>query len=271
MDNYLYNKVQGHENLPVPIAMLHSFKRMRHFMPFSAVVDALKDSTFLEVIENEHDETCVKRRFPISEEFKDKPKHEIEKVYESQAMARSVYVKGFGQEEPSTQFDIEAFFAEHGPTNSVRLRRTPEKYFKGSVFVEFDSEETQKVFLKLEPEPKWKGKHLHIKSKKQYCDEKVEDIKAGRIKPNQGEYHQKSNRDGRNGHKEDRDWRVRRDQDRRQGFKDGNRRGRGGGKGFGSKGGKGRDGYGRDACGKDRNEERKKLDADQYAFYPLEC
>ena len=269
MDNYLYNKVQGHDNLPVPIAMLHSFKRMRHFQPYSAVVDALKQSTFLEVLNDEHDELCVKRKIPLAEEFKDKPKHEIEKVFESQAMVRSVYIKGFGQEEPSTQFDIEAFFAKFGATKSVRLRRTSEKFFKGSVFVEFDSEDTAQSFLKLEPEPKWKGKHLLIKSKKQYCDDKVEDIKAGRIKPHGGEHQQKgthegsrSKKDDRGGNrnnKDDRDWRTRRDEDRRNGFKDKGHQRSDGGKSTSSKVSKGGDEHAPD-------HEKKKQDVEQYVF-----
>lgn len=81
---------------------------------------------------------------------------------------RSVYVKGFGDEEPSSQFDIEAFFARFGSTNSVRLRRTPEKLFKGSVFVEFQDEETAQKFLEMDPKPLWQDKHvLEIKSKKE--------------------------------------------------------------------------------------------------------
>ncbi|SLM38530.1 lupus la protein [Lasallia pustulata] len=99
-------------------------------------------------------------------------------------MPRSVYVKGFGEEVPSTQFDIEAFFAPYGPTNAIRLRRNNEKLFKGSVFVEFETDDLQKAFLELETKPKWDGKELQIMSKKQYCDQKVEDIKAGKIKSN---------------------------------------------------------------------------------------
>lgn len=170
---------------------------------------------------------------------------------EDEAMKRTVYVKGFGEEVPSTQFDVEAFFAEFGPTNSVRLRRQWDKNFKGSVFVEFDSEETQKKFLTLDPQPKWKGQDLLIKSKKQYCDDKVEDIKQGRIKPhNQGE------RRGQG--RDDRDWKTRRDEDQRNGHRRG-----GGGKGFGShKGGRGRGGnYGNR---RDRNDERKQDRDDRY-------
>ncbi|KAL8859285.1 MAG: hypothetical protein Q9178_004223 [Gyalolechia marmorata] len=238
-DKYLFSQVQGHDNSPVPISTIHSFKRMRHFQPYSAVVEALKDSATLNVVGDD----LIQRKNPLPEGLKDKPMEEVQKVIEDETMKRSVYVKGFGEEEPSTQFDVEAFFAQFGPTNSVRLRRTFTKLFKGSVFVEFDSEETQKKFLSLDPQPKWKGQDLMIKSKKQYCDDKVDEIKAGRGKG----YSPGEKRNNRAG---DRDWKTRRDEDQRSG----NKRG-GGGKGFGSqRGGRGRGG--RHGNRRDRDDDR---------------
>ncbi|KAL1955552.1 hypothetical protein VTO42DRAFT_8431 [Malbranchea cinnamomea] len=182
VDKFLLSKVGGSENRPVPLTLIHSFKRMRRFQPLSAIVAALKESKTLELTDND---TCVRRKEPLSKEFDATSDPNVVKVFEDKAMSRSIYAKGFGKEEPSTQFDIEAFFTPYGPLNAVRLRRTPEKIFKGSVFVEFDSEETQKKFLALDPKPKWKGEtELIIKSKKEYCEEKVKEIEAGRIKPN---------------------------------------------------------------------------------------
>ncbi|KAK2748083.1 hypothetical protein FQN55_004634 [Onygenales sp. PD_40] len=193
MDKFLLSKVGGSENRPVELSILHSFKRMRRFQPFSAVVEALKYSELLELT---NDNTCVKRKVPLPETVKEAPDASAVKIFEDKAMHRSIYAKGFGPEEPSTQFDIEAFFTPYGPTNAIRLRRTHDKIFKGSVFVEFDSEETQKAFLALDPKPKWKGTtELLIKSKKDYCDEKVKEIEAGRLKPNE------RNSRGRGGHR----------------------------------------------------------------------
>ncbi|KAK3176526.1 hypothetical protein OEA41_007849 [Lepraria neglecta] len=273
-DKFLFTKVEGHKNLPVPISVIHSFKRMRHFQPLSAIVDALKESTTLDVVE---DDTCIQRKEPLPEGLEGKPMVEIEKVYEDKSMARSVYAKGFGEEQPSTQFDIEAFFAQYGPTNSVRLRRTHDQTFKGSVFVEFDSEDTQKAFLALDPKPKWKENELQVKSKKQYCDDKVDDIAAGRVRPNEDD----RSRQNKNGHgsykrrrdspdydkgrqndeRDDRDWRVRRDEDHKSGFKDRNDgKHRDSGRGRGRGGGRGGRGGDRNRS-RDRNRDRTARDA----------
>ena len=203
---------------------------MRHFQPFEAIVEAMKESTFLELCE---DDTCVRRRDPLPSALNQGPDPDAIEIFEDKAMPRSVYVKGFGEEKPSTQFDIEHFFAEYGTTNAVRLRRSDDKTFKSSVFVEFDTEETAEKFLKLDPKPKFQEKDLQIMSKREYCDKKVEDIKAGKIRPNT--QHQKPRRDhgGRDrdfrrkrDDEDDRDWRVRREEDRKGGYRDNKRRSR---------------------------------------------
>ena len=207
---------------------------MTHFQPFSAIVDALRESTFVELTDND---TKVRRREAYEANNTSGPED-----------ARSIYAKGFGDEVPSTQFDIEAFFAKYGPTNAVRLRRSDQKLFKGSVFVEFENEDLAKAFLAADPKPTYQGKELQIMSKTEYCSKKVEDINAGRIRPNGGRFERnrgenRDRRDGGNRRKrdddDDRDWRTRRDEDRKRGFKDENRRG-GRGSNRGSGGGRSR-------------------------------
>ena len=223
MDRFLLSKVGGSANNPVEIKILHSFKRMRHFQPFEAIVSALKDSTVLNVTDND---TCVKRKEPLPEIPNDGSDPQVVRVFEDRAMPRSVYVKGFGEEVPSTQFDIEAFFAPYGPTNAIRLRRSDSRLFKGSVFAEFATEDLQRAFLALDPKPKFKGQDLQTMSKKEYCDGKVEAIKEGKIKPHANKFAKswKDNKRKRDD-EDDRDWRERREEDRRSGFKAGGRRG----------------------------------------------
>lgn len=195
---------------------------MRRFKPFSTIVSALKDSNFIDVIENEGENVKIKRKTPLAES-----QGEFVRIFEDRTMPRSIYAKGFGHEVPTTQFDIEAFFTPYGPTNAVRLRRADDKTFKGSVFVEFDSPETAEKFLNADPKPKWDGKELLIMSKKAYVEQKAEDIRTGKIKPRPFR--------GRTGNASDeRSWKERREEDQKKGFKKG-----GGSRGFGSKGGRG--------------------------------
>ena len=268
-DKFLFSKIEGHKNVPVPIETIQSFKRMRHFKPRSAIVAALKESKTLDIVNDDND---IQRKQPLEEGLVGKPMEEVLQVHETQSMAQSIYAKGFGDEEASTQFDVEAFFATYGSTNSVRLRRDIEGTFKGSVFVEFENEDTANNFLAIDPPPMYKGKILQIKSKKQYCDDKVEDIKAGRVRPNSpglrnSRDHRSNHERGGSGDKDERDWKARRNDDAKEGFPElrhGDRndrrgnRGRGG-RGFGRGGGGGR-GRGRGGSRGDDRKERDRCD-----------
>ena len=230
-DNFLWGATDGTTNLPVKVATICTFGRMKRFKSIAAVVAALRDSDFLEVTGPEGLEE-VKRKYPYDPTIK------------SKSLPRSIYAKGFGDEEPSSQFDIEAFFTPYGPIKQVRLRRTDDKLFKGSVFVEFQDEELAEAFLKLDPKPLWKGEHvLKIKSKKEYNQEKAEEIKDGKVQPGpthtaRGGYRGRGDRGGRaghRGHRNDRDgrdrgrhdrgdrdpddWKKRREDDRANGFR----------------------------------------------------
>ncbi|KAF1811857.1 hypothetical protein P152DRAFT_459334 [Eremomyces bilateralis CBS 781.70] len=214
MDNFLFGQVGGSENKPVAIKVVHSFKRMRRFQPFSAVVAALKDSEILEVTENEE----IRRKVPLSTNASEVSRDLI-KTFDDKSAPRSVYAKGFGEETEKTQLEIERFFEPYGPVRSVRLRRTyPTRQFKGSVFVEFNNEETQKAFLALDPKPKWNDTDLLIMGKKEYTDMKAADIKSGKIKPSYRPHGKNQSRKG-----DDRDWKSRRNDFQKNGMRDGAR------------------------------------------------
>lgn len=211
---------------------------MRHFQPYEEVVNALKESEFLEV--NEDDE--VYRKEPLPETVTNQVDRNTVKTFADKAQPRSIYAKGFGAEGPSTQVDIEEFFAPYGPINAVRLRRSPQMTFKGSVFVEFKDEDTQKAFLALEKKPVFNEKELLIMSKKEYVDMKAEDIRTGKIKPSS----------------DSRDWKADRDRFQKNGFRDSRGRGRGG---RGNRGGRSDRGQRRRSEERDQSEEREAEDA----------
>lgn len=259
----MWESAEGAENKPIAIEKIHSFKRMRSFQPYSAVVAALRDSQSL-VVEGEDSKETVKRKTP----YKPMP------TTKAKVEAATVYVKGFGDEEPDTQFDLESFFSEFGDVKGLKLRRTNENFFKGSVFVTFASDEEAKKFLALDPAPKWKDHTLKIMSKREYCDEKSDLIRQGKLEPNsqnikrfyEGQDSSSRGRGGFRGNSDD--WKNRRDHDQRNGFKDsrgrGGRgrggRGRGDGRSGGRGGGRGRGGDrfrgGRDGDRGDRRERR---------------
>ena len=234
----MWNETDGSNNLPIKIAKICTFGRMKRFADIKAVVAALRESEFLEVTGPEGLEEVNR-------------KHAYEPQPRSKVELRSIYAKGFGDEGASSQFDIEAFFTPYGPINSVRLRRTEDKLFKGSVFVEFQDEELKDKFLKLDPKPLWKDEHpLKIMSKTEYNEAKVEEIRDGKMEPGRawarGRGRGRGGRGGdRGGQRNDRDrggrdrgdrdpddWKKRREDDRANGFRDDrNRRDNKGGRG----------------------------------------
>jgi lupus La protein len=236
----------------VKIEVIHRFNRMKKF-EYTDVVAAMRGSVVLEVTGPEGLEE-VRRKIPYDPTKKDA------------RVPRTVYVKGFGEEVPSSQFDIEAFFAQYGPTNSVRLRRTDDKLFKGSCYIEFQDEETAKSFLALDPKPLWKGKHeLEIMSQEDYFKNKNRAIRDGDSSPNATRPFRgkgvrgggfRGNRDRHDaGGRDPDDWKKRREDDQKSGFRD-NRRDRDNrhqnGRGGRSRG-RGND---RDRRNNDRNQER---------------
>lgn len=104
IDKFLLEETGGSENKPFPLKTLHTFKRMRHFQPFSAVVEAVRNSEVLEV--NDKDE--VYRKVPLDSKFTNDAKKNAE-LLTSVSMARSIYAKGFGEETRTSVFDIEEF------------------------------------------------------------------------------------------------------------------------------------------------------------------
>lgn len=180
VDAYLLKLTGGHENIPVDLKVIHSFKRMKHFQPYSAVRDAVASSAFL----NLSDKDEITRKKPLNAKFADDAHHNRTLVH-SEGMSRSIYAKGFGDEVPDSQHLIEEFFAPFGEIKSVRLRRQGDGLFKGSVFIEFADDQTAKDFLALEEKPKYgdEALELQVMSKQQYVDTKHQGILDGSVKP----------------------------------------------------------------------------------------
>lgn len=160
-DRFLFTTAAANDGW-VPISTIACFSRMRRFKPFTAIVDALKQSK--ELLEVNEGNELVRRKIPLAAPG---PK-QIENAF-----MRSIYAKGFGEETDTTQFDLETFFESFGAVRQVRLRRSDDKKFKSSVFVEFENMDDAVAFLALEPKPKFQDVELLTMSKKSYVDMKA--------------------------------------------------------------------------------------------------
>ncbi|KAK4134327.1 hypothetical protein BT67DRAFT_403418 [Trichocladium antarcticum] len=244
-DKFMWESTEGEANKPMALKTICAFKRMRQFQPYSAVVAALRESSSLEISGEEGEEVVKRKKAYVSSTVSQKAR-----------LDATVYVKGFGEETQTTQFDIEAFFVPFGPVKMVKLRRTEQELFKSSVFVEFETAELADAFVSLDPKPTWKGGDLLIMKKLDYLQEKNRQIKEGILEPSSGRratfFEGKERGGGRGGRGRGRggdnkgksdDWKNKRDGDNnnnnnRNGFKGG----RGRGRGRGGRGGRGRGG-----------------------------
>ena len=81
--------------------------------------------------------------------------------------------KGFGDETPTTQIDLEIFFRGFGEIEALRLRRTDTGLFKGSVIVQFKNQSDAEKVL-AEPQ-EWNGSLLDAKTKSAWIQGKKEE------------------------------------------------------------------------------------------------
>ncbi|KAF2713359.1 hypothetical protein K504DRAFT_461893 [Pleomassaria siparia CBS 279.74] len=251
-DRHMFLEIKGAENRPVSLKHITSFKRMRRFQPYTAIVAALRDSEDLVVIEDGDfagaGKEGVQRKEPLSvpkHDNDDVEKPTTEDLYYRMVRASKnqldncVYVKGFGDEKAAGQIALEQFFKPYGSV-MVRKRRSEDNEWKNSVFVEFDTQDSAQQFLALDPKPTYNGNELLIKSKRQYSEDKC---REKGIKP---EWEREAG-DG-NGH--------------RNNYRE--RDGRGGGRGRGNGRGRGRGGNdrgrGRDNRHSDRHDNRNRRD-----------
>lgn len=185
-DEHLFKELDGPRNRPVSIKHIADFKRMRRFQPYSAIVAALRDSSDLVVVDDGDysgpGNEAVRRKEPIAVPARDDDAanppstadlfHRLQRA-SSNDLGKSAYVKGFGEPEAG-QIALEHFFRPFGAV-MVRKRRDHDGAFKGSVFVEFDSEDAQKQFLALDPAPAFNGAPLTAMGKKEYSEMKCKE------------------------------------------------------------------------------------------------
>ncbi|GJJ12621.1 hypothetical protein Clacol_006864 [Clathrus columnatus] len=161
-DKFLWTLHSANPEHWVPLATIVSFKRMRQFqskgLPW--IADLLREQSNL--VEIDSSGAKIRRRGEVK-----RPADQLD---------RNVYAKGFGDETPTLQDELDQFFSQWGKVNAVRMRRVDHtKKFKGSVFCEFSSVDSVKKFLEADPKPQWKGTELLTMSKEAYCEMKIKE------------------------------------------------------------------------------------------------
>ncbi|KAF9982685.1 hypothetical protein BGZ65_002588 [Modicella reniformis] len=158
-DRFMTELVKKGDDAYVSIARIASFKRMREHKDMELIVEALRESQ--ELLEVSEDGQKVRRKIPLTQ-HKDH-------------FQRSIYAKGFGNETPSLQLELEQFFGSLGDVKQVRMRRHAETHdFKGSVFVEYATlEESSKI---ASSKLQFDGVDLLVMSKPAYCEMKAKEL-----------------------------------------------------------------------------------------------
>jgi hypothetical protein len=222
---------------------------MKRFEPYEAIIAALKEASSIVKYVEVDGVDMVQRIRPFDPASRTPSKVD----------AKTLYAKGFGDEEKWNQFEIEKIFRKYFIPVQTRLRRTqPSNEFKGSVFVELESEEALDAFLALEEKPTCDGKELQFMKKVDYMAKKNEDIREGRLAPqktynNRGGSGNRGRDRGRDNDRDPNDWKKRREHDQASGHRN-DKRGRGG-RGHG---GRGRGGRGGNRDNRNRNDDRNR-------------
>eukprot|EP00854_Cymbomonas_tetramitiformis_P008700 gene8700-10322_t len=168
-DRFLLEKMKENPEGFIDVALLCSFARMRTVLKVPSpseipadklayVASILRDSKTLKLSD---DDTKVRRTAPLADP--EAIRSEIDK--------RSIYVSPFPRD--STMEGLTSLFSEHGPVNCVRLRRhAVSSDFKGSIFVEFDSEETCAAVLAKNGTLVHDGAELEMMPKLEYLEKR---------------------------------------------------------------------------------------------------
>ncbi|KAI8488711.1 hypothetical protein Bbelb_334940 [Branchiostoma belcheri] len=139
-DRFLQGEIKKDDGW-VPLETLVKFNRLKALSDDFEVICAALQKSPNQLMEVSEDKTKV-RRLPS----KSLPKNTEQ--WRSENKARTVYCKGFGQDDSLD--DIQEFFQDKGKVETVFMRRNENKDFKGSVFATFSSLDDAKKFVEAE-------------------------------------------------------------------------------------------------------------------------
>lgn len=128
-DKFLRAKTEENEQGYVPISVLLSFNRLKSLNATPELIaDSIKSSTLLALNE---DKSSIRRTTPLPDK--------------SAFLNRAIFAKGWRAGGPEPELDyLTKLFSPSGNVLSIRIRRWNDekgKHFKGSIFVEMESDE----------------------------------------------------------------------------------------------------------------------------------
>ncbi|XP_053327761.1 lupus La protein [Spea bombifrons] len=154
----------------VPLKTMITFNRLSKLTTdFSTIFGALKKSK-TGLLELDEDNCKIRRSL-------DNPIPEATEEYKNLIKKRTVYIKGFPVD--TTLDDIKEWLESNSSIESIQMRRTLERAFKGSIFIVFDSEESAKKFLENR-DLKYKDTDMIILSKDEYYMKKNDERKQNK-------------------------------------------------------------------------------------------
>ncbi|EFC39281.1 sjogren syndrome antigen B-like protein [Naegleria gruberi] len=168
-DKFLRSLVANNPEGYVELKTIASFNRMKQISTdMDLIVSALKKSSMLEI----DAEGKLVRRITALPEV-------------DTSNARTLYAKGFPLDESVANLDsIKALFEPFGKVVCVRARREKNGTFKGSAFIEFDSESTVNE-LAGKSDFKFGESVLLLETKQQHFDRKRKEREESKQKKNQ--------------------------------------------------------------------------------------
>lgn len=169
-DKFLMQKIKEDEDGWVTLECLLTFNRLKSISGEAEVVAKALKKSEAGLVEVHEDNTKV-RRNPL----KVIPANTEEARLE--AKNKTIYCKPFPKD--ISMDALEAFFSNYGKVVYIMMRRTQQKIFKGSVFVEFSTEKEAKDFLALES-LKYEEEELITKTKEAYFKGKGEEFRKRR-------------------------------------------------------------------------------------------
>ena len=152
-----------------------SFKRMQQIMSQSSSSSEDCERAIVEGLRTAYPDDDKEALIEVNQQGDElRRRRALVPPHETNQMDRSIYAKGFPDEETNEgdnkeksngyrvsklQQDLEKFFSDLGvgAVNAVRMRRDDDKKFKNSVFVELDSVDAAKSLADQDPKPTYPG------------------------------------------------------------------------------------------------------------------